>query len=104
MFAAAFRALKPGGVLGVEEHRAHDPQAKPGKDEAYVGEEYAIALIESAGFKLVGRSKINDNPEGHQGTIRRGVWTLPPSYAEGDKDRAPNMRRSASRIALRSSS
>jgi predicted methyltransferase len=87
VFAAAFRALKPGGVLGVEEHRANDPQAKPGKGQAYVGEEYAIALIESAGFKLVGRSKINNNPKDTK-DYPKGVWTLPPSYAEGDKDRA----------------
>jgi predicted methyltransferase len=87
VFAAAFRALKPGGVLGVEEHRANDPQAKPGKGQAYVGEEYAIALIESAGFKLVGRSKVNNNPKDTK-DYPKGVWTLPPSYAEGDKDRA----------------
>ena len=87
VFAAAFRALKPGGVLGVEEHRNKDPQAKPGRGEAYVGEEYAIALIESAGFKLVGRSKINNNPKDTK-DYPKGVWTLPPSYAEGDKDRA----------------
>jgi predicted methyltransferase len=87
VFAAAFRALKPGGVLGVEEHRNKDLQAKPGRGEAYVGEEYAIALIESAGFKLVGRSKINNNPKDTK-DYPQGVWTLPPSYAEGDKDRA----------------
>jgi predicted methyltransferase len=87
VFAAAFRALKPGGVLGVEEHRANDPQAKPGKGEAYVGEEYAIALIQSVGFKLAGRSKINNNPKDTK-DYPKGVWTLPPSYAEGDKDRA----------------
>ena len=87
VFAAAFRALKPGGVFGVEEHRNKDPQAKPGRGEAYVGEEYAIALIESAGFKLVGRSKINNNPKDTK-DYPQGVWTLPPSYAEGDKDRA----------------
>lgn len=87
VFAAAFRALKPGGVLGVEEHRNNDPQAKPGRDQAYVGEEYAINLIESAGFKLVGRSKINNNPKDTK-DYPKGVWTLPPGYAEGAKDRA----------------
>jgi predicted methyltransferase len=87
VFAAAFRALKPGGVLGVEEHRAKDPQQKPGKDEAYVGEEYAVGLIESVGFKLAGRSKINNNPKDTK-DYPKGVWTLPPSFAEGDKDHA----------------
>jgi len=87
VFAAAFRALKPGGVLGVEEHRANDPKAKPGRGQAYVGEDYAIALIESVGFKLAGRSNINNNPKDTK-DYPKGVWTLPPSYAMGDTDRA----------------
>jgi predicted methyltransferase len=87
VFAAAFRALKPGGVLGVEEHRAADPKAEPKRGEAYVGEDYAIALIESVGFKLAGRSNVNNNPKDTK-DYPKGVWTLPPSYAEGDKDRA----------------
>jgi predicted methyltransferase len=87
VFAAAFRALKPGGILGVEEHRSNNPQEKPGKDQAYTGEEYAIGLIQSVGFKLVGRSDINNNPKDTK-NYPKGVWTLPPSYAEGDKDRA----------------
>lgn len=87
VFAAAFRALKPGGILGVEEHRSNDPQAKPKRGEAYVGEEYAIALIESAGFKLLGRSSVNNNPKDTK-NYPQNVWSLPPTYAEGDKDRA----------------
>ena len=87
VFAAAFRALKPGGILGVEEHRANDPKAVPGEDQAYVGEDYAIGLIESAGFKLVGRSKINNNPKDTK-DYPKGVWSLPPSFAEKDKDHA----------------
>jgi predicted methyltransferase len=87
VFAAAFRALKPGGVLGVEEHRANDPKATPGRGQAYVGEDYAIALIESAGFKLAGRSNINNNPKDTK-DYPKGVWTLPPSFAMGDTDRA----------------
>ena len=88
VFAAAFRALKPGGVLGVVEHRNKDPNFEPKKSgEAYVGEEYAVHLIESAGFKLVGRSNINNNPKDTK-DYPKGVWTLPPSFAEGDKDRA----------------
>jgi predicted methyltransferase len=87
VFAAAFRALKPGGVLGVEEHRSNNPQEKPAKDQAYTGEDYAIGLIQSVGFKLVARSSINNNPKDTK-DYPKGVWTLPPSYAEGAKDRA----------------
>jgi predicted methyltransferase len=87
VFAAAFRALKPGGILGVEEHRAKDANAKPKRGEAYVGEDYAVSLIESAGFKLVGRSNINNNPKDTK-DYPKGVWTLPPVFAEGAKDRA----------------
>lgn len=87
VFAAAFRALKPGGILGVEEHRNNDPNAVPANGQAYVGEQYAIRLIESAGFKLVGRSDVNRNPKDTK-DYPKGVWTLPPTYAEGNKDRA----------------
>jgi predicted methyltransferase len=87
VFAAAFRALKPGGILGVEEHRSNNPQEKPAKDQAYTGEDYAIGLIQSVGFKLVARSTINNNPKDTK-DYPKGVWTLPPSYAEGAKDRA----------------
>jgi predicted methyltransferase len=87
VFEAAFRALKPGGILGVEEHRNNDPNAKPKRGDAYTGEEYAVGLIESVGFKLAGRSNINNNPKDTK-DYPRGVWTLPPSYALGDKDRA----------------
>ena len=87
VFAAAFRALKPGGILGVEEHRNNNPQEKPARGQAYTGEDYAIGLIESVGFKLVARSSINNNPKDTK-DYPKGVWTLPPSYAEGDKDHA----------------
>jgi predicted methyltransferase len=87
VFAAAFRALKPGGILGVEEHRSNDPNAVPAKGQGYVGEQYAIRLIESAGFEFVARSDINRNPKDTK-DYPKGVWTLPPTYAEGNKDRA----------------
>jgi predicted methyltransferase len=88
VFAAAFRALKPGGVLGIVEHRNNDPNYEPKvPGQAYVGEDYAVQLIESAGFKLVARSDINNNPKDTK-DHPRGVWTLPPSYALGDQDRA----------------
>src|SRR3982074_1456002 len=86
-FATMYRALKPGGVLGVVEHRgnpavAQDPKAKSG----YVNEDYAIKLIEGQGFRLVGESQINANPKDTK-DYEQGVWTLPPTYRLGDKDR-----------------
>jgi predicted methyltransferase len=88
VFAAAFRALKPGGILGVEEHRSNDPNFEPKEmGKAYVGEDYAIKLIESVGFKLVGKSDINRNPKDTK-DYPKGVWTLPPNYAEGETDKA----------------
>jgi predicted methyltransferase len=84
--AAMYRALRPGGVLGVVEHRGkpglpQDPQAKSG----YVEEDYAIRLIEAAGFKLVAQSEINANPNDTK-DYPQGVWTLPPAYRLGATD------------------
>jgi predicted methyltransferase len=88
VLAAAFRALKPGGILGVEEHRSNDPQFIPKNPRVgYVGEQYAIELIQSAGFRLVGQSNVNRNPKDTK-DYPDNVWSLPPTYAEGDKDRA----------------
>lgn len=86
-FAAMYKALKPGGVLGVVEHRGRadvpqDPSAKSG----YVNEDYAIKLIEAQGFKLVAKSEINANPKDSK-DYEQGVWTLPPSYRLGEKDK-----------------
>ena len=85
-FATMYRALKPGGVLGVCEHRGNpavpqDPKAKNG----YVNEDYAIKLIEAQGFRLVGKSEINANPKDTK-DYEQGVWTLPPTYRLGAKD------------------
>jgi len=85
--AAAFKALKPGGILGIEEHRGRndkpqDPKAKDG----YVREDYAVALVKKAGFVLVGSSEINANPKDTKEWVD-GVWTLPPTLSQKDKDR-----------------
>ncbi len=87
VFAAAFKALKPGGILGIEEHRAandqpQDPQAKNG----YVREDYTVELAAKAGFKLLEKSELLANPKDTK-DWPKGVWTLPPTLAEGDKDR-----------------
>jgi predicted methyltransferase len=85
---ACFTALKPGGILGIEEHRGRNDVAQDPKGEnGYVRQDYAIALAKKAGFVLVGSSEINANPRDTK-DWPKGVWTLPPSFAEGDKDRA----------------
>jgi predicted methyltransferase len=86
-FAYMYKALKPGGILGVVEHRGNpelpqDPKAKNG----YVREDEAIRLIESQGFALVEKSEINANPKDTK-DYPQGVWTLPPVYRLGDKDK-----------------
>ena len=87
VFAALYRALKPGGILGVTDHRGNpglpqDPRASNG----YVNEDYAIRIIEAAGFKLAGQSEINANPKDTK-DYPQGVWTLPPTYRLGATDR-----------------
>ncbi|MBS0580014.1 MAG: class I SAM-dependent methyltransferase [Proteobacteria bacterium] len=87
-FATLYRALKPGGLLGVVEHRGNpavpqDPTAKSG----YVNEDYAIKLIEAQGFRLVAKSQVNDNPKDTK-DYPEGVWTLPPTFELKDTDRA----------------
>jgi predicted methyltransferase len=85
--AACFRALKPGGVLGIEEHRGRndrpqDPKAKDG----YVRQDFAIAHAKKAGFVLAGSSEIDANPRDTKDWVD-GVWTLPPTLSQGEKDR-----------------
>lgn len=87
-FALFYKALKPGGVLGVVEHRA-----KPNtsweimKQSGYMTEAYVIALAEKAGFVLDASSEINANPK-DSADHPKGVWTLPPTLRMKDKDRA----------------
>jgi predicted methyltransferase len=88
MFAAFYRALKPGGILGVEEHRGRaDKPQDPKAENGYVRQDYTIALARKAGFVLAGSSEIDANPRDTK-EWPKGVWTLPPTFALGDKDRA----------------
>jgi predicted methyltransferase len=89
-FETMYKTLKPGGILGVVDHRANpgkpqDPQALSG----YIREDYTIAMAEGAGFKLVGKSEINANPKDTT-DYPEGVWMLPPGYytVDNDADRA----------------
>lgn len=87
-FKAFYAALKPGGVLGVVEHRM--PENRPDTDDArrsgYVKVSEVVRMAEAAGFKLVGQSEVNANPK-DTADHAKGVWTLPPNFAGGDTDR-----------------
>ena len=86
-FAALYKALKPGGILGVVEHRASDAEEQdPKAASGYVREDYVIMVAEAAGFELVDRSDLNANPKDTR-DHPKGVWTLPPSFRLGDEDR-----------------
>jgi predicted methyltransferase len=77
MFKGFYSVLKPGGVLGVVEHRAKADV--PADDKSgYVGQAQVIAMAEAAGFTLAGSSEINTNPRDTK-DYPNGVWTLPPS-------------------------
>lgn len=88
VYAEAFRVLKPGGVLGVVQHRAR-PGADPvaAAKTGYVPEAFVIEAAERAGFRLDGRSEVNANPRDTT-DHPKGVWTLPPTLQLGDQDRA----------------
>ncbi|SAL73254.1 hypothetical protein AWB74_04459 [Caballeronia arvi] len=85
---AFYGALKHGGELGVEEHRA-----RPGTtvqqmiDSGYVTEAFVIEHAQAAGFVLVARSEINANAKDTT-DHPHGVWSLPPTYQGGDVDRS----------------
>jgi len=86
VFKTFFAALKPGGILGVEEHRGRadqpqDPLAKSG----YVRQDVAVAFAEAAGFRLVASSEVNANPKDTK-DYSVGVWALPPTFRLKDQD------------------
>ncbi|MDD5577673.1 MAG: methyltransferase [Methylobacter sp.] len=87
VFSAMYKALKPGGILGVVEHR--NSTVKPQDTQAlsgYVSEDYVIALARNAGFEFLAKSEINANDKDTK-NYPEGVWTLPPSLKLKDKDR-----------------
>jgi predicted methyltransferase len=88
VFKAMYAALKPGGILGVEEHRGDPAQPQdPKAASGYVREDYVIRLAEQAGFQLAGKSELNANPRDTK-DYAKGVWTLPPSLAMKDVGKA----------------
>lgn len=85
-FKAFYDVLKPGGILGVEEHRASPDHEDPLAKSGYVREQDIIELAAKAGFKLVGSSEINANPKDTK-DHPEGVWTLPPTLKMGEKNK-----------------
>ena len=87
VLAAAYAALKPGGKLGIVQHRA-----KPGttvdamKKSGYVTEAFVVEAVEAAGFKLEASSDVNANPR-DTADHPKGVWSLPPALRDEDGDR-----------------
>ncbi|WP_291832167.1 class I SAM-dependent methyltransferase [Brevundimonas sp.] len=84
--AAFFKALKPGGVLAIEQHRgAEGLNADQTAPTGYVSESYVIHAAQAAGFVLEGRSELNANPkDDHDHPY--GVWTLPPTRVSTPRD------------------
>jgi len=85
VFAEAYKVVKPGGVLGVVDHRLPAARAA-GSTGGYVHEAYVIRMAESVGFKLAGKSEVNANPK-DTADYEKGVWTLPPTLSNKDVDR-----------------
>jgi predicted methyltransferase len=87
-FAELFAMLKPGGVLGIEDHRLpEDASTEREKSSGYIKVSTVRALAEKAGFQFVAASEVNANPKDTT-DWEKGVWTLPPTLALGDTDRA----------------
>jgi predicted methyltransferase len=87
-FADFYAALKPGGLLAIEDHRAPDG-ADPKKNNGYISQAWVIAEATKAGFRLDGQSEINANPKDAK-DHPFGVWTLPPTRRSAPAGQPPN--------------
>jgi len=91
-FEVMFDALKPGGILGIVDHRWPDPATEdPLAENGYISVERTVKLAEAAGFELAAQSDLLANPNDTH-NYEQGVWTLPPSLALGDKDKKKYMK------------
>lgn len=87
-FKAFYEVLKPGGTLGVVDHRAKPgTTAKDNEKNGYLPTDYVVKLAQQAGFKLAAESEINANPKDTK-DYPDGVWTLPPALVKGEQDKA----------------
>jgi predicted methyltransferase len=88
VFKAFNEMLKPGGVLGVVDHRLPEQMdTSREKSSGYIKRSTMVRLAQTAGFRLAGESDINANPKDMH-DHPEGVWTLPPTYRLKDADRA----------------
>ncbi len=88
VLAEVHKALKPNGVLGIEQHRAAEgANPEESAKKGYLPEKWVIERVEAAGFKLAAKSEINANPKDTK-DHPAGVWSLPPTLRHGDTDRA----------------
>jgi predicted methyltransferase len=97
VFKDLYGALKPGGILAIEQHRANPGKQDPKAESGYVTEAFVIEQAQKAGFELVERSEINAN-QADTKDHPFGVWTLPPTkrtrpYSEGDDANDPKFDR-----------
>ncbi|PRQ03351.1 hypothetical protein ENSA5_16590 [Enhygromyxa salina] len=98
IYGAAFRALKPGGVFGIVQHRAAEgANAEETSKQGYLPEAVVIESAQKAGFELVEKSEINANPKDTK-DYPGGVWTLPPNLSgpergveQSDEDKAKHI-------------
>jgi len=87
MFSAFYQVLKPGGVLGVTDHRAPpNTDLATMNQSGYLSQDLVIILAQKAGFILEATSEINANPADDK-DHPKGVWTLPPTLRLGDKNK-----------------
>ena len=85
---AFYNALKPGGMLGVVDHRLPETASDDTMESSgYMKQSYVIKMAEKAGFKLAASSEVNANPL-DTAAHPRGVWTLPPSLRLGEENQA----------------
>jgi predicted methyltransferase len=97
VFKDLYGALKPGGILAIEQHRANPGKQDPKAESGYVTEAFVIEQAQKAGFELVERSEINANQVDTK-DHPFGVWTLPPTkrtrpYSEGPDANDPKFDR-----------
>ena len=86
-FRQMYAMLKPGGVLGVVDHRLPESASEEReRTSGYIKVSTVRRLAEAAGFRLAATSEVNANPK-DTADWPNGVWTLPPSLQLKEQDR-----------------